>query len=283
MELSIIQKYRNKFGILSMLVLIFMMFSTIPVFAETDTATSETKKAAIKSLIQDTVSVSPSGTIKYSNGSVKAYLSEKETDTGSTYVAVDVSSADGTQTKQVYYSTGSIEVLYKKAQQVSNNSTVNSKVADLSNDLAIEADTSSAAVMLSGFQPIVSLLVGVLLVLLSMGMTVFSGFDLSYIAFPIVRTKCDEAKQSGNAAMTKTTSDGDTKLRWVTDDAIYAIQVATIESGKSPWLIYGKRRGWAYITLGVIIYILFSGNITLLTQLVLNMVAGVIDIATSLA
>lgn len=281
---------RRRFGIIqtkifSMLLFAVMFISMNPIGVHAETAvTKEQKKAAIQTIIQDTVTISPSGNIKYSNGAIKAYLTDTPAANGtSSSVAVDIYSADKTQTKQVYYTEGSIEILYKKAQQVDNNNTVNSKVSDLTNDLSIEADTGAAAVMLSGFQPIVSLLIGVLLVLLSFGMSIFSGFDLAYIAFPVFRTKCDEAKQSGNSAMTKTDKNGETKLRWVTDDAIYAVQVATIESGKNPWIIYGKRRCVAYICLGVIMYIIFSGNITLLTQIVLNIVAGVINVATSLA
>lgn len=233
------------------------------------------KSAAVKSLIQSTCKVE-NGTIRYSNATVKAYLTESVDKDHTT--AVDIGNG-----VRVYYNPNSTDMLYRIANKNAENTKINEKVNDITTDMAVEADTGAASVMLSGFKPILELIIGIIAVLITFGMTLFSALDICYIAFPVFRNKCEDAKQSGNAMMTKKSANGDVSLRWVTDDAQYAVTQGTIDSGKSPWALYFKKRVGSYIFLGIILFILLTGNIAILTNIAVKVVSGIIDILSGLA
>lgn len=163
----------------------------------------------------------------------------------------------------------------------SNAETV-ANMQDLTNGLNITADTAGATAIMSGFAPIISLVVGIIVTLVTVGMTIFSAFDIAYIAFPVFRNKCEEAKTSGGA-MAKTTANGETKIRFVTDEAIYAVQECNIQNGKSPWAMYFKKRVLSYILLAIILFILMTGNISLITGIALKVVSGIMNVLSGLA
>lgn len=163
-----------------------------------------------------------------------------------------------------------------------NNKKTNQSLTNVGDGLGIEANTEAAAAMLSGFVPYISMLLGVMVTLITIFMTVFSAFDIAYIAFPVFRNKCEDAKVNGGG-LAKTKSNGETSLRFVTDDAQYAVQQGTVENGKSPWAIYFKKRVLSYILLAIILFILMTGNITLITNIAVKVVAGIMDVLGSLA
>ena len=162
------------------------------------------------------------------------------------------------------------------------NSATNENMQTLTNNLNIVADTSGATALISGFTPIISLVVGIIVALVTIGMTIFSAFDIAYIAFPVFRNKCEDAKTNGGA-MAKTTANGETKLRFVTDEAVYAVQECNIQNGKSPWAMYFKKRVLSYILLAIILFILMTGNISLITGIALNIVSGIMNVLGGLA
>ena len=124
--------------------------------------------------------------------------------------------------------------------------------------LNITADTEKAVRSLSGVTGVFSFVLGAIVVLITLGMTVFSAFDLCYIAFPVFRDKCEDARTSGNRLMTKTDkTSGESKLRFVTDDAMFAVTAAdTTQSGKNPFIIYFKKRIISYVVLAILLFIL---------------------------
>ena len=146
--------------------------------------------------------------------------------------------------------------------------------------LSITADTETAVRSISGFTGAISFALGVLVVLITLGMTLFSAFDLCYIAFPVFREKCEDARTGGNRFMTKTDkTSGESKLRFVTDDAQFAVTAAdTTQSGKNPFIIYFKKRIISYIVLAILLFILLSGNITVLTSLAIGLVDGILGL-----
>ena len=118
--------------------------------------------------------------------------------------------------------------------------------------------------------------------IITVGMTLFSAVDIAYIAFPVFRNMCEDKKMTGGPG-TKKAANGETKLLWVTDDAEYAVKQGSIESGQSPWSIYFKRRIVSYIMLAITLFILMTGNITLITNIAINIVAGIMDVLGGLA
>ena len=268
---------RAKFKRISIMVMsLIMVFSfAIPVFAAPST-TNDSKAKAI-AIIQQSCTVDSSGNIKYTNGVVSTYVREKA---DATYTE-PVTLSDGVT--KVYMNKAGIEQLAKQADKIEANNKVGEKVNDITNNLTVTADTQSASIMLSGFVPVVELIVGIIVVFIAFGMTLSSALDICYIAFPVFRNKCEDAKQSGNAVMTKKSANGEVSLRWITDDAQYAVTQGTIDSGKSPWKLYFGKRVASYIFLGIIIFILLTGNITILTDIALKLVSGIMGILSGLA
>ena len=91
---------------------------------------------------------------------------------------------------------------------------VKQRIEEMGSSVNVEADTGRASVMLSGLQPLISLIVGILAYLVVLGMTFFTAMDICYITMPIFRNRVEEMKQSGNGAMVKYSKDGEAKLRW---------------------------------------------------------------------
>lgn len=156
-------------------------------------------------------------------------------------------------------------------------------VSGITDGLNIGADTDGATALLSGFAPIISLVIGVIVVLVTMGMTLFTAFDIAYIAFPVFRNKCEEQKMNGTGYNVKKDANGNATLRFVTDDAQYAVSQGTVESGKSPWGIYFRKRVMSYVLLAIVLFILLTGNISLITNIALNIVSGIMNVLSGLA
>lgn len=157
------------------------------------------------------------------------------------------------------------------------------QMANKISNIKIVPDVDAASRMLSGFTPLIQMVVSVVIVAVTMGMTLFTAFDICYIEFPVFRNKCEDAKASGNKMMTRTDSKtGETKLRLVTDEAQYAIQAAdTIQSGQNPLVIYFKKRFAAILILAIVLFILLTGNMNVFSQIALKLVSGIISIVQS--
>ena len=175
------------------------------------------------------------------------------------------------------------EGLIEAVQKSVNNAATVDDVSTITDGLNIGADTAGATALLSGFAPIISLVVGVIVVLVTMGMTLFTAFDIAYIAFPVFRNKCEEQKMNGTGYNVKKDSNGNVSLRFVTDDAQYAVSEGTIENGKSPLGIYFRKRIMSYVLLAIVLFILLTGNISLITNIALNIVSGIMNVLSGLA
>lgn len=195
-----------------------------------------------------------------------------------------VNGADGSSYTLYFINGKTREQAEEEMATVLKNEATVDDVSDITDGMKIGADTAGATALLSGFAPIISLVIGVIVVLVTMGMTLFTAFDIAYIAFPVFRNKCEEQKMmGGNNIMTKKGANGESSLRFVTDDAQYAVSQGTIESGKSPWGIYFRKRIMSYILLAIILFILLTGNISLITNIALNVVSGIMNVLGGLA
>lgn len=141
------------------------------------------------------------------------------------------------------------------------------------------ADTATAALMLSGFGTVISICLGMIVVLITMLMSLHNGTDIMYLSFPSFRGFCGDQLEMGKSNMTvKKDKDGGVKFRWVTDDAVKAINECTLESGKNPYGIYFKGRVMSYVILSVLMFILLTNNIVLIENLALKGVSGVLKV-----
>ena len=157
------------------------------------------------------------------------------------------------------------------------------KIANMGTDFDVSADTKGAVDILMGFQPLIRLVIGLAAVAVSVGMTLFTSLDLLYINMPVFRNATEEMKQSGKGIMVGQDKNGDAKLKWVTQDAQFAVTKATMESGKNPNLIYLGKRIISFVLVAIVIYILLTGNITLITNIAIRWVGGIIDALGGLA
>lgn len=196
---------------------------------------------------------------------------------------VRISSSTGNVEAYIGYSNSNVENIKKKMSSTTNQNNVNSTLDALDSNLGLQADTATASESLSGLIPFLSWFAGVIIILITSLMLVFTSIDCCYIAFPVFRNKCDNAKDSGNKFMTKKDGNGESQLRWISDDAQYALETGTIESGKNKWWIYLKRRMWSYIALAIVLYMFTTGNITLLIRLFLKMISGLMQVLQSIA
>jgi hypothetical protein len=178
----------------------------------------------------------------------------------------------------IYWLDSKEEKFMKDIKNNSNYETAQNKVNDIETELDLSADTAGASDALSGVVPMISLIAGFIIILLTAMMLVFTAIDCVYIAYPAFRNKCEDAKASGNKFQTKTNSNGETSLRWVTDDAQYAIDKGTEDPSQNKWMIYLKRRLVSYVMLAIVIYMFFTGNITLIIQVAIKAVSGLMNV-----
>lgn len=141
-----------------------------------------------------------------------------------------------------------------------------------------------ASEILSPFMPYVNALLGIVTTIVVTVMSLLTALDLCYIAIPALRNFMND-----NESMQKTDSNGKKKLRFVSDEAQYAVDSTVGRSGDSsksggnggytsPWGAYFKTRIVSYIFLAVAITILLTGNITIITNLALKLVGGLMNV-----
>lgn len=170
--------------------------------------------------------------------------------------------------------------LEKSATANANDEAAIAEFSQVTAGMGLTANVAEASGMMSGFIPVLRTLLGIIVVGASIGMTVYSGFDICYIAFPVFRNKCDEAKAGGGGMMVKGKgAGGENKLRFVSDDAQDAIKISeTTENGTNPFIIYFKKRLLSYLVLAVLLFILLTGRITIFTDIALKLVSGILNI-----
>lgn len=129
----------------------------------------------------------------------------------------------------------------------------------------IKADVNGAAELMSGFRGSLNTFLGILVTLITLGMTVFTGLDLIYIAFPVVRGKINEKKEEGKFK------------HIITEDARYAVVKADVENtGQNAFILYGKKRIASFVVLSILLFILSTGNINILTNIGVKLASGVL-------
>ena len=268
---------------------LFMAVLTVLALACTTTAfaaeEAHTLPEDVESYIENSITAINDSGVSFSETWLRSWLTTDESkaqslEDGGRQYNITLGSSQGV----LYIVRGKTEEgLIEAVQKSVNNAATVDDVSTITDGLNIGADTAGATALLSGFAPIISLVVGVIVVLVTMGMTLFTAFDIAYIAFPVFRNKCEEQKMNGTGYNVKKDSSGNVSLRFVTDDAQYAVSEGTIENGKSPWGIYFRKRIMSYILLAIVLFILLTGNISMITNIALNIVSGIMNVLSGLA
>ena len=268
---------------------LFMAVLTVLALACTTTAfaaeEAHTLPEDVESYIENSITAINDSGVSFSETWLRSWLTTDESkaqslEDGGRQYNITLGSSQGV----LYIVRGKTEEgLIEAVQKSVNNAATVDDVSNITDGLKIGADTAGATALLSGFAPIISLVVGVIVVLVTMGMTLFTAFDIAYIAFPVFRNKCEEQKMNGTGYNVKKDSSGNVSLRFVTDDAQYAVSEGTIENGKSPWGIYFRKRIMSYVLLAIVLFILLTGNISMITNIALNIVSGIMNVLSGLA
>ena len=169
----------------------------------------------------------------------------------------------------------------KTLEDVGKTKSVDEVKNDINNmlkeDFNVSADVTKASEALDGFKDTVGILVGVLAYIVIIGMGLITALDVCYIVIPVFRSFYIDSAESGNRITGKTGKNGEAKLRWVSDDAVYAVKVATVEEGKSPIKVYLFKRIGAYIIVAIVLFMLLTGNMQIFVNIALDFVSGIIE------
>lgn len=155
---------------------------------------------------------------------------------------------------------------------------VKTQLDSMVDGMNIQADITGGSNSLASITPLISTITGVIVVVVLLGMALFTSFDVAYLVFPVAKQKMDSAGSSGGNKMASRTDakTGEARFRWVTDDAINAYTQAT-ETGKNPLFTYMRNRLWSYIAVAIVIFILMSGNLAVIINFILQMLSSVFD------
>jgi len=189
--------------------------------------------------------------------------------TSTNYTELTIPSLNGANNTKL---SGVLVLYYTKADAQALSKVQANMSAGLLSQSGVTPDTGTAMNLISGIMPMINTLLGLIVVVISMGMTIFSALDIIYLAFPAFRGKINEQVESRDKN-TKQNKSGGVSSKWVTDDAMHAMEDAQ-EHNVAPWAGYFKRRILAYIFLAVVLFILLTGNIFSITTLVTDALQG---------
>lgn len=156
----------------------------------------------------------------------------------------------------------------------------NYKVSQL--DVNVSADVGAANELVSGFEPVIQLIIGILAWAIVIGLPLITALDVAYITIPFFREKAEDMKAKGGT-MVKQDKNGESKIRWISDEAQHAVATLDLENGRSPLKTYLMSRIGAFIMVAIILYLLIGGQITVVTQLAVRLVSGIMSILSGLA
>ena len=132
----------------------------------------------------------------------KEFGSLLSTDSGlagnASYTKIQITNNDGVVIGTYYYLTENEQAILTKAKSLKGQAQID-KLDDYYN---LEADIEGANTLVEGLKGPISTFLGILVTLITVGMTLFTAFDLCYIAFPVFRGKMDDANANGTKVVT---------------------------------------------------------------------------------
>ncbi|MBO5388683.1 MAG: hypothetical protein J6A59_11180 [Lachnospiraceae bacterium] len=260
-------KAKKRFSILC--ILLVLMLSLSAVFATEDTRSNST---IISEHIQQYGRASGGNLL--GTKLTKGVHFDVTSDNGGDPMTFTLSGGDVTIYMTQEQMDKAVDQILKSEQAIEQSHNVNEKVNEVTGGLNIGADVGTANTLLSGFTPIVSTFLGLMCVIITLGMAIFSAIDIVYIVFPPFQSLCEDQKAAGKGATVR--SNG---TSWVSREAQKAVEASnTDQSDKNPLIIYFGKRIVSYIVLAILLFMLFTGNITLITDLALKAVSGIMEV-----
>lgn len=143
-------------------------------------------------------------------------------------------------------------------------------IQDIKDLTHVKADLSDAAGTLAPIIEIVNTVIGVLATAILILVGLFTAIDILYLEVPAFHNSMDQKGMEKG----QTNKSGGVKHKLISEDASQAFQEAS-ESGKNPMIVYLKKRIVAYVAVAIVLYMLLSGNLSLIVEVVLKMLNGV--------
>ena len=183
-----------------------------------------------------------------------------------------------------YYKSSDTNAIIASAGLNASLDEASDKLDDAMGQVNITPDTAGASNIMSGLIPVVNVLVGVAVIIIPLWLSLYTGMDILYLAFPMFRSFASDKLESGKSGvMVKQGSNGEPKYRFISDDAVRAYQQCIVDGGnKQPYIKYGLSRAWAYILLATIVVVLITGNYDVFIRAGMNLGEGIIDLVSSI-
>ena len=183
-----------------------------------------------------------------------------------------------------YYKSSDTNAIIASAGLNASLDEASDKLDEAMGQVNITPDTAGASNIMSGLIPVVSVLVGVAIIIIPLLLSLYTGMDILYLAFPMFRSFASDKLESGKSGvMVKQGSNGEPKYRFISDDAVRAYQQCIVDGGnKQPYIKYGLSRAWAYILLATIVVVLITGNYDVFIRAGMNLGEGIIDLVSSI-
>lgn len=134
----------------------------------------------------------------------------------------------------------------------------------------VNPDLGSAQKTLDPLIEIVNTIIGILATAILILVGLFTAIDVLYLEVPAFHNSMDQKGMEKG----QTNKSGGVKHKLISEDASQAYQEAT-ESGKNVLIVYLKKRIVAYVAVAIVLYMLLSGNLSLIVEVVLKMLNGV--------
>ena len=228
-----------------------------------------------------TLSEYADNSIHVENGSVKfddAGLAQ--------YFSTDPNGRDSSITVDgvtLFYNSSDADTIDSRITQFKASDKATEAVREITTDLGVAADTGSATTILKPAVPYLNIALGILIVVAQIMLIALTAVDCVYMTSPSVQLNADSQLASGtNGVHVKTGKDGQPKFRFISDEAVFVTANCALGSGKNKYLEYLKLRALAYICVEIMFMVLVTGNIDIISNLVIGLIAGVFKILASL-
>lgn len=263
---------KGKKTVIAMLLTIMFIFST-SIVAFAGVFDEEYNEANIGIYLGSVCSIDESGNLVMDD-TIKEIV-EAHTTGGTETVTIVV---NGSTAPPIVVTPDGLAKLKAYSRDIYDKVSIKLKVQKMGDSFSVKADTERAGATIKGLRPLAELASGVLTYMVVLGMTLFTAMDICYITMPIFREKAENLRQEGSSRLlvSENKKTGENKLRFVTDEAVHAVTNANIGGGKHPMALYLKSRVVAYILVAIVIYMLLSGNVTLLINIALNIIEGLL-------
>lgn len=143
-------------------------------------------------------------------------------------------------------------------------------IQDIKNLTNVHADLGAAQQTLEPIIEMVNTIIGILATAILILVGLFTAIDILYLEVPAFHNSMDQ-KGMEKGQVNKS---GGVKHKLISEDASQAYEEAQ-KDGKNPMIVYLKKRIVAYIAVAIVLYMLLSGNLSLIVEVVLKMLNGV--------